>query len=213
MRTALYLLFLLAILGGADTLSYHEFRARLPAMGGQMRSELQLHALRDFIYAVLFSTIPWIAWQGALAVALAALLLAEVVLTLWDFVVEDWVPKSLGGLYPGERIMHAVMSILYGAMLAYLFPVLRHWWAAATQLAVSPVTVVPAVRWAMFAMGGSFCIRAARFVCRVWPPWKRVALEAVRVMHAFSWSIGDRSRYHLSTASQSRFPFAYLCKG
>jgi len=112
MRTALYLLCSLAILGGADTLYYHEWRARLPAMGRRARSELELHALRDFVYAVLFSTLPWIAWRGAWAIALAVLLLAEIVLTLWDFVVEDWVRKSLGGLYPGERIMHAVMGIL-----------------------------------------------------------------------------------------------------
>jgi hypothetical protein len=89
MRTALYLLCSLAILGGADTLYYHEWRARLPAMGRRARSELELHALRDFVYAVLFSTLPWIAWRGAWAIALAVLLLAEIVLTLWDFVVED----------------------------------------------------------------------------------------------------------------------------
>jgi hypothetical protein len=55
MRTALYLLCFLAILGGADTLYYHEWRARLPSMGRQAQSELELHALRDFVYAVLFT--------------------------------------------------------------------------------------------------------------------------------------------------------------
>ena len=65
MRAALYFLFVLAILGAADTLYYHEWRAKLPALGRQARSELKLHALRDFIYAVLFISLPWIAWQGA----------------------------------------------------------------------------------------------------------------------------------------------------
>ena len=34
------------------------------------------------------------------------LLAAEVVMTMWDFVVEDWVRKPLGGVYPAERVMH-----------------------------------------------------------------------------------------------------------
>jgi len=162
MRTALYLLCSLAILGGADTLYYHEWRARLPAMGRQARSELELHALRDFVYAILFITLPWIAWRGAWAIALAALLLAEIVLTLWDFVVEDWVRKSLGGLYPGERIMHAVMGILYGAMLAYLLPNLWVWWRAPTRLSVSPIAVFPAMRWAMVIMGAGVLVSGLR---------------------------------------------------
>jgi len=168
MRTALYLLCSLAILGGADTLYYHEWRARLPAMGRRARSELELHALRDFVYAVLFSTLPWIAWRGAWAIALAVLLLAEIVLTLWDFVVEDWVRKSLGGLYPGERIMHAVMGILYGAMLAYLLPNfvdLVECSHAAVGISNSGLSGN--------ALGdgnngrGSACIRVARLVCVV----------------------------------------------
>ena len=51
-------------------------------------------------------------------VLLVALLFAEVVLTLWDFVVEDWIRKPLGGVYAGERVMHGIMGIVYGAMLA-----------------------------------------------------------------------------------------------
>jgi hypothetical protein len=94
-------------------------------LGKRARAELQLHALRDLIYSVLFSTLPWLAWQGWWAAVLALLLLTEVVLTLWDFVVEDWVRKPLGGVYPGERIMHGVMGITYGAMLACLGPSLR----------------------------------------------------------------------------------------
>jgi len=49
MRTALYLLIAVAFLGAFDTLYYHEFRAKLPAMGKSARSELQLHAGRDFV--------------------------------------------------------------------------------------------------------------------------------------------------------------------
>jgi len=162
MRVVLYLLLLLAVLGAADTLYYHEWRAKLPALGPQARSELELHAFRDFIYAILFSTLPWIAWEGIWALVLAVLLLVEIILTLWDFVVEDWVRESLGGLYAGERIMHGLMGIIFGGMLAYFVPTLRYWSGRPVQLAISPVAVVPAVRWAMLAMGIGVLISGLR---------------------------------------------------
>src|ERR1041385_4735936 len=116
MTMVFYLLLALAVLGAADTIYYHEIRAKLPAMGREAASELRLHAIRDFVYAILFAFIPWIAWRGCWVVVLAALLLIEAILTFWDFIVEDWVRKPLGGLYPGERVMHGVMGIVYGAM-------------------------------------------------------------------------------------------------
>jgi hypothetical protein len=58
--------------------------------------------------------------------------------------------------------MHGVMGVLYGAMLAYLLPNLRHWWLAPTELAVSPVAVFPVVRWAMLAMGVGVLVSGLR---------------------------------------------------
>lgn len=179
MRVALYLLFLLAVLGAADTLYYHEWRAQLPALGLQARSELGLHSLRDFIYAVLFSSLPWIAWRGIWAILLAALLLVEIILTLWDFVVEDSARESLGGVYPGERIMHAVMGILYGAMLAFLVPSLWQWAGMSTALASSRVAILPAIRWAMLVMAAGVLMSGLRDLYAAFElpggawPWKR----------------------------------------
>lgn len=129
MTTTLTLFVVLACLGPFDTLYYHELRAKLPPMGPLARSELQLHALRDFVYAIIFSTLPWVAWQGRYVLPLIVLLVVEIILTLWDFAVEDWIRKPLGGVYPGERVMHGIMGIVYGAALAYLVPVLRVWWS------------------------------------------------------------------------------------
>ena len=114
MTTTLTLFVVLACLGAFDTLYYHEWRAGLPAMGPLARSELQLHSLRDFVYAVIFSTLPWVAWQGRYVLPLIVLLVVEIILTLWDFVVADWIRKPLGGVYPGERVMHGIMGIVYG---------------------------------------------------------------------------------------------------
>lgn len=152
MGMVLYLLAALAFLGGFDTLYYHEWRAKLPAMGNSARSELRLHALRDFVYAILFLALPWIAWHGLYALVLTLLFLIEVFLTLWDFVVEDWVRKPLGGLYPGERITHAVMGIVYGAMVASIVPTLRVWWSQPTEFIKSSSRFPAALSWTLTGM-------------------------------------------------------------
>src|SRR4029079_14475350 len=132
-------------------LYYHEWLARLPARGRQAAPVLRLHALRDFLYAVLFGTLPWLAWQGLWCVVLVAVIVAEIVLTLTDFVVEIRVRKALGDVYAGERVTHAVMGILYGAMVANLLPVLADWWSQPTGLV--PATPVPrALAWALSVM-------------------------------------------------------------
>jgi len=111
-------------MGAWDTLYYHEFRARLPAGMPGTKAELQLHGLRSLIYALLFWILPRWSFQGSYAIFLAILLGTEIVITLKDFVVEDWVRKPMGGVYPGERVMHAIMGIVYGAMLAFFLPIL-----------------------------------------------------------------------------------------
>jgi len=152
MTIALWLLAIQGVIGAFDTIYYHEWRARLPARGRLAASELKLHAARDVFYAVLFATLPWLAWRGAWVLVLAAVIVAEIILTLTDFVVEITVRKQLGDVYGGERVTHAIMGILYGAMVANLIPVLLHWWTLPTALAVDPPAVPPALRWSLIAM-------------------------------------------------------------
>ena len=134
--TALWLLFALGIIGAFDTLYYHEWRARLPARGASAASELRLHAARDFFYAILFGTLPWLGWHGRWVLVLAAVIIIEIILTLWDFVVEIAVRKPFGDVYAGERVTHAFMGIIYGAMIAFLIPVMVRWWSLPTALVV-----------------------------------------------------------------------------
>jgi hypothetical protein len=162
MTWALWLLMLQGILGALDTLYYHEWRARLVAYSSRTTPELRLHAARDGIYAIIMGTLPWLAWQGSWALVLAALLVAEIILTLTDFVVEDTVRRFLGGVYQGERVMHAVMGIMYGAMLAYLIPVVVAWWTAPTALSVSPPAVPEPLRWLLLAMAAGVLLSGLR---------------------------------------------------
>jgi hypothetical protein len=150
--TALWLLAFQGALGAFDTLYYHEWRARLPARGDTTRDELRLHAARDFIYAVVFASLPWVAWRGAWSLMLSALLLAEIFITLRDFVVEDRVRKPLGGVYPGERVTHALMGIIYGGFLAFLLPSLFEWWHEPTSFAPTAEAIPRALRWALALM-------------------------------------------------------------
>lgn len=53
MRTVLWLLAIQGALGMFDTLCFHEWRARLPALSPQARPELRLHGVRSLIYTVL----------------------------------------------------------------------------------------------------------------------------------------------------------------
>lgn len=122
MKIAIWILLVQALLGAFDTLYYHEYKLRLPH-GDHTQIELRLHAVRDFCYAVIIASLGFVTWQGAWAWVLAAILLAEIVITLWDFVEEDKVRK----LPPGERCAHAIMGIVYGAFLAYLVPDLWRW--------------------------------------------------------------------------------------
>ncbi len=152
MAVALWLLAVQGVIGAFDTLYYHEWRARLPARGVQAASELKLHAGRDFLYAVIFGSLPWLAWQGLWVVALAGVLLAEIVLTMADFVIEIAVRKPLGDVYAGERVTHAVMGIIYGAMLVSLLPELWNWWFLPTALVMEPAAVPAVLRWGLSLM-------------------------------------------------------------
>jgi hypothetical protein len=152
MIVALWLLAIQGVIGAFDTLYYHEWRARLPAWGAQSASELKLHAARDFLYAVLFSTLPWLSWHGTWVLVLTSVLIAEIILTLTDFVVEITVRKPLGDVYAGERVTHAVMGILYGATIASLIPVLIRWWPLPSTFAGASADAPGMLRWALAMM-------------------------------------------------------------
>jgi len=162
MATALWLLAIQGVIGAFDTLYYHEWRARLPARPEITRAELRLHAARDFLYAAIFGTLPWLAWQGLWAAALAAILAVEIVLTMADFVIEIDVRRSLGDVYAGERVTHAVMGILYGAALAMLLPALATWWRQPTALRLAPADVPEPLRWLLLVMATGVFVSGAR---------------------------------------------------
>ncbi|MDP2310948.1 MAG: hypothetical protein Q8P18_33320 [Pseudomonadota bacterium] len=161
MTTALTLLLVQGALGALDTLYYHEYRARLVGGGLHTRPELLLHAARDFLYTLLFAALPFVAFHGAFAVGLGLVLAAEIGITLADFVIEDRVRAPLGGVYAGERVMHTIMAILYGAILANLLPEMAGWFALPTAL-TPHAPLPPALSWLMVAMAGGVFLSGVR---------------------------------------------------
>src|SRR5262249_34529608 len=109
-------------MGAFDTLYHHELTERL-AWRASQRHELQLHSIRNFFYALLFLVLGWLEVHGVFAMLIMAVLAAEVVITLMDFVEEDLSRK----LPASERINHTLLAVNYGAILVLLLPVLAGW--------------------------------------------------------------------------------------
>src|ERR1044072_3396506 len=75
------------MMGGFDSLYHHELTQRL-AWRPSQRGELSLHGVRNLSYALIFGALGWSEPHGVWAMMLIALIAAEVVITLWDFVEE-----------------------------------------------------------------------------------------------------------------------------
>ncbi|PSJ42111.1 TIGR01777 family oxidoreductase [Allosphingosinicella deserti] len=118
------------VMGATDTFLHHEGIERL-AWRPSQRRELQLHGIRNLAYGVAFGTLGWTMPQGAWAIALLGLLFAELIITLWDFVEEDRTRR----LPASERILHTFLTLNYGAILAFVTPVLIGWASKQTSIA------------------------------------------------------------------------------
>jgi uncharacterized protein (TIGR01777 family) len=112
---ALQLMAFQGCLGAFDTLYHHELTEALPGRSSARR-ELSIHSVRAMIYCALFIGLSSWRFHGWWAAALLLVFAIEIVLTLWDFVVEDRTR-----LLPAtERITHTVLAINGGAFIALL---------------------------------------------------------------------------------------------
>src|SRR5580704_3075696 len=147
--TSLLLWILIGIqiaMGAFDTFYHHEMTERL-AWRPSQRQELRLHGVRNILYALLFLTLGWLEVHGIWAIAVIAVLIAEVVITLMDFVEEDLSRK----LPASERVNHTLLALNYGAILVLLMPVLIEWVGQSTG-----IKVVSYGYWSMFAAASAF---------------------------------------------------------
>ena len=109
-------------MGAFDTFYHHEITERL-AWRPSQRHELQLHSVRNALYALLFLVLGWFEVHGFWAMIVIAILVVEVFVTLLDFVEEDMSRK----LPASERVNHTLLALNYGAILVLLLPILIEW--------------------------------------------------------------------------------------
>ncbi|MBI1686037.1 TIGR01777 family oxidoreductase [Caulobacter hibisci] len=126
------LVFVQVAMGGFDTLYHHELTQRL-AWKPSQKGELVLHGVRNLAYALMFTALGWTRPEGGWALALLALMAGELIITLWDFVEEDRTRK----LPASERVLHTLLTLNYGVVLALVAPLLLAW-------ARRPADVAPA---------------------------------------------------------------------
>jgi uncharacterized protein len=166
--TSLLLWILIGIqiaMGAFDTFYHHEMTERL-AWRPSQRHELKLHGVRNILYALLFLTLGWVEIHGIWAIAVIAVLVAEVVITLMDFVEEDLSRK----LPASERINHTLLALNYGAILVLLVPVLMDWAGRSTDVkwvSYGYWSVLAAVSAAGVALFGLRDLAAARRLARL----------------------------------------------
>ena len=129
MTIVLYLLIFQAILGGFDVLWNHEYQEKLPQKPSAAL-EQKIHGVRELLYAFVFFALASFEWHGYWAVLLSLVLIIEILLTAWDFIIEDQTRR----LTAVERITHLVLSINGGAYLALLAPQLWGWASESSQL-------------------------------------------------------------------------------
>lgn len=122
METVIYVLIVQGLLGCFDVIWNHERKEKLPGKFSA-RLEQKIHGLRELLYAIIFVGLAWFAWNGACAWILFGLIVIEVLLTAWDFVIED----QTRTLSPNERITHLTLSMGGGAYVALLIPEILHW--------------------------------------------------------------------------------------
>jgi uncharacterized protein (TIGR01777 family) len=130
---ALQLMAFQGCLGAFDTLYHHELTEALPSRASAKR-ELSIHAVRSLIYSALFIGLAGWDFHGLWALALLLVFTVEIVLTLWDFVVEDRTR-----LLPAtERVTHTVLAMNGGAFITLLALTTPQWLAMPTALVWQP---------------------------------------------------------------------------
>ncbi len=179
MDVVLALLTIQGVLGALDNFWHHEISERLPSRVSA-RGELFLHAAREYIYAALFITLAWFEPGGAWAWLFLFLIAVEIVITLWDFVIEDQTRK----LPKSERILHTILAINFGAIVAYLVPPALAWterpstFVAQDHGIYSWVLTVYAMGVFVWALRNSAA--ALRLTALSLPEWKRRPIKAGR---------------------------------
>ena len=159
MLTACVLLLVIACLGAFDIAYFHTYEQRLVHQRAS-RTEAWIHVVRGVVYALQLAVVPNLRLSGAWYAAYIGLFVADIAIAMADVSVEPASRKALGGLPPGEYLMHIVLSVLAGAYLHAVAASSIAWRSMPTQIAVEPAAPL-ALRVALGVIAvGSLAIAA-----------------------------------------------------
>ena len=142
------------VMGGIDTLLNHELIERLPYRP-KARREIGLHSIREAIYATLFAGLAWFQWHGMAALAIVALLAAEVLVTASDELVEN----RTRVLPQNERVLHVLLTLNLGLVIAVMAPILSEWGSLPDGLERTDHGILSWVLTALALMAGAWSLR------------------------------------------------------
>ena len=128
------LLLVLGVLGAADILFFHTLRQGIRKHPGA-RAELVTHFLRGPTYCLLFLVVPNLVLGGWAFAGLLLLLLVDLGISLADFWLEWESRRDLGGLPRGEYLLHVLLAMLFGALVAAILYEEGHRLGGATGIA------------------------------------------------------------------------------
>ena len=118
MTEAVWTLLAIGVLGGIDVVLFHSLAHGL-RKHAPSRHELWTHACRGPTYALLFVLLPNVRVAGSWVWLPAAVLVLDLLVSIWDFSVERKSRELLGGLPTGEYLLHVLIAVLYGALLVF----------------------------------------------------------------------------------------------
>ncbi|MCP3104957.1 SRPBCC family protein [Myxococcus sp. K15C18031901] len=120
MTAAFYLLLVIGALGAFDVVYFHGLRGRLMERP-ECQREVLWHTARHLIYALQFLWVANLRPQGLALLPLVLLYAADVFVAFADVWEERRSRASLGGVFPGEYLMHVALSVLVGLYLMATF--------------------------------------------------------------------------------------------
>lgn len=115
--TPSFLLLAMGVLGATDIALFHMLAHGLRAHAPS-RAELVTHALRGPTYTTLFLALPNLQFAGAGLWALLGVLAFDAAVSIVDFWLEPASRRDLGGLPRGEYVLHVLLAMLFGALIA-----------------------------------------------------------------------------------------------
>jgi len=132
LEIAFVFLIVQGLMGAFDTVYHREFKFNLPWQQTAIE-ELLVHSIRNSFYVVVFFSLAWMEWRGGFIWLILFMLLAEIILNLREFLIEDKT-RALSGT---ERITHTLLALNYGLITAFLAPTFWQWGHLETELVVT----------------------------------------------------------------------------